>query len=74
MKIVDPSTPAPGGGHYSDVTYTPPLSPGRSFEAVLYLPYWIFNHNASLEVEADYRNQVREKREDNNTKSYFRLG
>ena len=74
VRIIDPSTFQSTGAPYNDVSYVPPLNPGQSFQATLHLPYWIFNPNAALNVEADYKNTVKEKNENNNTKSFFRLG
>jgi len=74
VRIIDSSTRQSTGAFHNDVSYVPALNPGQSYQATLHLPYWIYNPNATLEVEADYKNNVKEKRENNNKKSFFRFG
>jgi hypothetical protein len=73
-QVVDPSTTGPGGVPQSATAATPALDPGATATVVFYLPYWVFNPDASLDVTADYKNDVRECREDNNTRSYSAIG
>ena len=74
VRIIDPSTRQSSGGFHYDVSYVPALNPGQSYQTTLHLPYWIFNPDASLEVQADYKNDVKERRESNNKKSFYRVG
>jgi hypothetical protein len=73
-RVVDPSTTDTSGVPYSATAPTPPLAPGASATVVFYLPYWVFNPDASLEVTADYNGMITECREDNNTKSFSAVG
>lgn len=73
-RVVDPSTPQPTGAPYNAEAKVPPLAPGASFTATFYLPYWVFNPDATLEVTADYKREIEECREDNNTRTYSKLG
>ena len=74
LRIMDHSTHQSTGAPYNAVAAVPALNPGATFTATLYLPYWIFNPDASLEAEADYKGMVQEIRENNNKKSFFRMG
>lgn len=73
-RVIDPSTPQPGGAPYNAIASTPPLLPGGSALVEFHLPYWVYNPDADLEVTADYKNQVRECREDNNMEEFSELG
>jgi hypothetical protein len=74
-RVVDPSTPQPGSGApYNDVASVPALAPGASVTVIFHLPYWVFNPDATLEVTADYKNNVKECREDNNVKTFQGIG
>jgi hypothetical protein len=73
-RVVDPSTTDSSGTPYSATAPTPPLIPGATATVVFYLPYWVFNPDASLEVTADYKLMVTECREDNNTKRFSAVG
>jgi len=73
-RVVDPSTTDSSGTPYNAIAPTPPLAPGAAATVVFYLPYWVFNPDASLEVTADYKEMVTECREDNNTKTYSAIG
>jgi hypothetical protein len=73
-RLVDPSTLAPGGAPYEAFAPTPPLAAGATATVVFTLPYWIFNPNAVADVTADYKNEVAECREDNNSKHYEAQG
>ena len=69
-RLVDPSTAPPN----EDVQPTPALAPGAAATLTFRLPYWVFNPDADLEVTADYKDIVRECREDNNVAKYHKLG
>jgi hypothetical protein len=73
-RVVDPSTFVSPGVPQSAVATTPPLGPGASVTVVFSLPYWVFNPDAVLDVTADYKNEVAECREDNNTKHWEAIG
>jgi len=73
-RVIDPSTPQPTGPPYNDVRDTPALAPGATATITFYLPYWVFNPDASLEVTADYKNMSKECREDNNVKVLQGIG
>ncbi len=74
-RVVDPSTITPTTGYpYDAVALTPGLSPGESATVAFYLPYWVYNPDATLEVTADYKNDITECREDNNTKQFKDIG
>ncbi|HEX8851052.1 MAG TPA: CARDB domain-containing protein [Gemmatimonadaceae bacterium] len=73
-RLIDPSTFVSPGVPYSAVASTPPLAPGASATVTFSLPYWVFNPDASLEVTADYKNDVAECREDNNVKTFEAVG
>ena len=74
-RLIDPSTlQGPGGPPYNDVVQVPALAPGASFTAVFHLPYWVFNPDATLEVTADYKNDIKECNENNNKKNFQGIG
>jgi hypothetical protein len=73
-RVVDPSTTDTSGVPFNAIAPTPPLAPGASATVVFYLPYWVFNPDAALDVTADYKGMVTECREDNNTKSFSGIG
>ncbi len=73
-RVVDPSTPQPGGAPYASVAATPSLNPGQVVTVTFYLPYWVFNPDADLEVTADYKNELSECNEDNNIRTYHEKG
>jgi hypothetical protein len=64
----------PTGTPYNAIANTPPLAPGAAATVVLYLPYWVFNPDATLEVTADYKDYFVECHEDNNTKNFSGVG
>jgi hypothetical protein len=69
-RVIDPSTKQPTGAPYNAIANTPALAAGASATVVFYLPYWVYNPDASLEVTADYKNNVKECNENNNTKVF----
>jgi len=73
-RVIDPSTPQPTGAPYNAVAATPPLKPGEAVTVTFYLPYWVFNPDAELEVTADYKNDLPECNENNNVKVYKAKG
>ncbi|MGH7604550.1 MAG: CARDB domain-containing protein [Gemmatimonadaceae bacterium] len=73
-RVIDPSTFISPGVPQNAIAPNPPLGPGASANVVFSLPYWVFNPDASLEVTADYKNQVPECREDNNVKDFAGIG
>jgi subtilase family serine protease len=73
-RVVDPSTPGPTGAPQTATVPTPPLAAGATTTVTFYLPYWVFNPDATLEVMADYKNELAECREDNNTRRYEVVG
>lgn len=73
-RVIDPSTTQPGGAPYNAIASTPALAAGASTTVVFYLPYWVYNPDASLEITADYKNEVNECDENNNTKVFNDLG
>lgn len=73
-RLTDPSTPQSTGAPYNDIAEVPALDPGESATVTFTLPYWVFNPDAELEVEADYKGMLKECDENNNTKHYFHIG
>lgn len=73
-RVIDPSTLQPTGAPHNAIANTPPLAPGAAATVVFYLPYWVFNPDATLEVTADYKDYFVECRDDNNTRSYSAAG
>jgi hypothetical protein len=73
-RLEDPSTLLPGGVPQNAIASTPALAPGQSASVTFYLPYWVYNPDATLTVTADYKNQVRECRETNNRAVFDDIG
>jgi CARDB. len=73
-RAIDPSTFISPGVPQNSVANTPALAAGASATVVFTLPYWIFNPDAALDVTADYKNDVAECNEQNNTKSFQAVG
>jgi len=73
-RVIDPSTNQPTGAPYNAIANTPALAPGASFTVTFYLPYWVYNPDALLEVTADYKGMVTECNEKNNQKTFNELG
>lgn len=75
-RVIDPSTnqPPPSGAPYNAIANTPTLAPGASVTVTFYLPYWVFNPDAHLNVTADYKNVIKECKENNNLRTYKVLG
>jgi hypothetical protein len=73
-RVIDPSTLQPTGAPYNAIATTPPLAPGAAVSVVFYLPYWVFNPDATLEVTADYKDYFVECHDDNNTKTFSGVG
>ena len=75
-RVIDPTTsqPPPSGLPYNDVVSTPVLMAGELTTVTFYLPYWVYNPDVTLEVTADYKGQLSECREDNNTKVFEGIG
>ena len=65
-RVIDPTTLQPTGAPYNAVSSTPALAPGASATVTFYLPYWVYNPDVTLEVTADYKNQLSECNEENN--------
>ncbi|MFA6054887.1 MAG: CARDB domain-containing protein [Thermodesulfovibrionales bacterium] len=73
-RIIDPSTSQSTGAPYNAIANTPALAAGASVTVTFYLPYWVYNPNADLEVTADYKGMVQECNENNNTKTFQENG
>lgn len=73
-RVIDPSTPQPTGAPYNAIANTPALAPGATATVTFYLPYWVYNPDADLEVTADYKGMVKECNEKNNTKTFHEMG
>ena len=73
-RVIDPSTLQPGGAPYNAIALTPALAPGAEAIVTFYLPYWVYNPDAHLEVTADYKNVIEECDENNNTERFQALG
>lgn len=73
-RLVDPSTPQNTGAPYNDVQSVPALDPGMSYTVTFTLPYWVYNPDAELGVEADYKGTLQECDETNNTETFFQIG
>ena len=70
-RVIDPTTLGPpSDAPYNAVAPTPALAPGAVATVTFYLPYWVYNPDVTLEVTADYKNDLSECREDNNTKVF----
>jgi len=73
-RVIDPTTPQPTGAPYNSVSPTPALGPGDSATITFYLPYWVYNPDVTLEVTADYKNQLPECSNQNNVKVFEDIG
>ena len=73
-RVIDHSTPQPTGAPYNAIANTPALASGSSATVTFYLPYWVYNPDADLEVTADYKGMVKECNEKNNVKTFHELG
>jgi hypothetical protein len=73
-RLIDPSTLQSTGAPYNAIAPTPALAAGATATVVFTLPYWVFNPDATLDVTADYKGDIAECREDNNTKHYEARG
>jgi len=73
-RVIDPSTTQSSGAPYNAIANTPALAAGASTTVTFYLPYWVYNPNASLEVTADYKGMIKECNESNNTKAFTDMG
>lgn len=69
-RVIDPSTPQSTGAPYNAIANTPALAAGASATVTFYLPYWVYNPDAELEVTADYKGMVNECDENNNIKTF----
>lgn len=52
----------------------PAGAPGDTATVTFFLPYWVYDPDADLEVTADYKNELSECKEDNNVKEFHGLG
>ncbi|MEO1257599.1 MAG: CARDB domain-containing protein [Bacteroidota bacterium] len=68
-RVIDPSTKQATGAPYNDVANTPALAAGNSVTVTFYLPYWVYNPDAELEVTADYKSTLQECIETNNLRN-----
>ncbi|MFH2045292.1 MAG: CARDB domain-containing protein [Pseudomonadota bacterium] len=73
-RVIDPSYLQTGGAPYNATANTPALAAGASTTVTFYLPYWVYNPDAELEVTADYKNVVKECNEKNNSKKFSDKG
>lgn len=73
-RVIDPSTSQPTGAPYNAIAATPALNPGQTVTVTFYLPYWVFNPDADLEVTADYKKDLPECNEGNNLMVYHEIG
>ena len=74
-RVIDPSTTQPSSGApYNAIANTPLLAAGTSVIVTFYLPYWVFNPDAELEVTADYKGMVQECNEENNVLTFRQQG
>lgn len=73
-RVIDPTTTQPSGAPESAIASTPALGPGASTVVTFYLSYWVYNPDVTLEVTADYKNELVECREDNNTRQFTGIG
>lgn len=73
-RIIDTSTVQSTGAPYNAIANTPALAAGASVTVTFYLPYWVYNPDADLEVTADYKGMVQECDENNNTRTFHELG
>lgn len=73
-RVIDPSTTQPDGVPQNATADVPALATGASFTAAFFLPYWVYNSDATLEVTADYKNMVKECNEANNLRVFNEKG
>ena len=74
-RAIDPTTNQDTGAPYNDVAMTPGLPGGGGAVTItFYLPYWVYNPDVTLEVTADYKNELPECNENNNQKSFEGIG
>lgn len=73
-RVIDPSTAQSTGAPYNAIANTPALAAGASVTVTFYLPYWVYNPDADLEVTADYKGDIPECDENNNAKTFHDLG
>jgi len=73
-RVIDPSTSQSTGAPYNAISNTPALAPGASAVVTFYLPYWVYNPDAHLEVTADYKGMIKECDETNNMKVFMQQG
>jgi len=73
-RVIDPSTLQSTGAPYNAIANTPDLAPGASVVVTFYLPYWVYNPDAELEVTADYKGMLQECDEGNNTMTFADQG
>jgi hypothetical protein len=66
-RVIDPSTTQATGAPQNAIANTPVLAAGASTTVTFYLPYWVYNPDAELEVTADYKGMIKECNENNNT-------
>ena len=70
-RVIDPTTNQESGAPYNDVAMIPGLPGGGGAATVtFYLPYWVYNPDVTLEVTADYKNELAECVEKNNRKIF----
>lgn len=72
----DPSTIDPNSSYpyESDAAGVPALGSGASATVTFYLPYWVYNPDANLDVIADYKSTVEECNEGNNSRTFTDRG
>lgn len=73
-RVIDPSTSQPTGAPFNDLAPTPELKPGEWVTVTFHLPYRVYNPDATLEVTADYKNELAECKEDNNKREFEDIG
>ncbi len=73
-RVIDPTTPQPTGAPYNSVAPTPALAPGATATVTFFLPYWVYNPDVTLEVTADYKNQLPECDDQNNARIFEDIG
>ena len=74
-RVIDPTTQQDTGAPYNDVAMTPGLPrEGGTVTITFYLPYWVYNPDVTLEVTADYKNELPECNENNNQKIFEDIG
>jgi len=74
-RVIDPTTHQDTGAPYNDVVMTPGLPGGGGTVTItFYLLYWVYNPDVTLEVTADYKNEIPECNENNNQKIFEEIG